>query len=160
MVGRALRVKEDGSNAIILDNAKLWKTHGLITKEHEWRLDGIHTNNRDCAVENERGEVIERKDEILEEVKNLDMEQIDEIGQNSVQVIIHLRQRNRIIFIEKFVLSSFPDCNHKVAKHLLQLKSEYIFDVMVIDLNGIYITYDTAIKKNGQNGKKTDWSIF
>ncbi len=44
--GRALRVKEDGSNAIILDHANNWMRHGLPDDHIEWTLDSKKRDSR------------------------------------------------------------------------------------------------------------------
>lgn len=51
MVGRGLRNKNNQSKQLlILDNAGLWKTHGLITKEHLWTLNGIEKSYDTIAI--------------------------------------------------------------------------------------------------------------
>ena len=40
MVGRAMRPAPGKAAALVLDNAGLWKTHGLVTTEREWKLEG------------------------------------------------------------------------------------------------------------------------
>lgn len=77
MVGRAIRPKRDKSAALILDNASLWKTHGLITKDIKWSLDGAAKSIKTIACRNLlTGEVDEKDPKNIVEVEGLEMEEI------------------------------------------------------------------------------------
>ena len=77
MVGRALRKKVDGSQALILDNAGLWKKHGLVTKQRKWRLDGVAVTTDTVAVKNiSNEEVLESEPKNIFEVDGLEMQEI------------------------------------------------------------------------------------
>ncbi len=154
MVGRALRPNPDGSNAVILDNAKLWKTHGLITREHEWTLDGVDRNVQNIAEINEREGECEREDEIMYEVKELDMEQVDEILTTSLLITIHLVAKNIVIYEESIKLKRFPDPNMQISGRLAQLKTEYCFDTVAIFAKGVFILKEVSLKKKWSNWKK------
>lgn len=77
MIGRAIRKKENNAPALILDNACLWKTHGLITKDIQWSLSGAETSIESVAVRNKKtGEVNEVQLNKVIEDENLEMEEI------------------------------------------------------------------------------------
>ncbi|MFC4232179.1 DEAD/DEAH box helicase [Parasediminibacterium paludis] len=77
MVGRAIRKKPDGSSALILDNAKLWETHGLVSQDREWTLDGVIVSNRTKTIIDEKsGEV--KEVETPMELIGLGMKEVDE----------------------------------------------------------------------------------
>ena len=50
MLGRALRPKPDGSNAVLLDHTKNWAIHGLPTRPRRWSLAGVETEPREARV--------------------------------------------------------------------------------------------------------------
>lgn len=54
-VGRALRVFEGKSEAIILDHVGAVITHGLPDEDREWTLDGVKKRQRKAANDNEPG---------------------------------------------------------------------------------------------------------
>lgn len=84
MIGRAIRKKENNAKALILDNACLWKRHGLITKEIKWSLSGAETSNKVVAVRNkESGEVVEEQLTKVIEDENLEMEEISSFGEKT-----------------------------------------------------------------------------
>ncbi len=76
MVGRALRICEGKEQAIIIDNAGLWKTHGIITKDRKWTLDGAINDNSKVTVKRKDSELVELKEVNLIEIKGLEMEEI------------------------------------------------------------------------------------
>lgn len=80
MVGRGLRKKKDNSQTIILDNAGLWKKHGLVTKNHKWDLEGIKKDESTLTSWNSKtGEVVEITPKNVVEVEGLGMEELIEI---------------------------------------------------------------------------------
>jgi superfamily II DNA or RNA helicase len=84
MIGRAIRKKENNATALILDNACLWKRHGLINREIKWSLSGAETSNKVVAVRNkESGEVVEEQLTKVIEDKNLEMEEISSFGEKT-----------------------------------------------------------------------------
>lgn len=85
MVGRSLRKQIGKNHAIIIDNAGLWKTHGLITKDIKWSLGGLTTFNRSVAVKSQvNGEIYEAPFDKIKEIKGLEMQEIDELLPNNI----------------------------------------------------------------------------
>jgi superfamily II DNA or RNA helicase len=76
MVGRGLRKKNDGSQALILDNAGLWKKHGLVTKHRKWKLEGVENSAKTISVKNGTGEVEEKEPANVIEVEGLEMQEV------------------------------------------------------------------------------------
>lgn len=76
MVGRGLRKKQDGSQALILDNAGLWKKHGLVTKHRKWKLEGVENGTKTISVKNSVGIVEEKEPANVIEVEGLEMQEI------------------------------------------------------------------------------------
>jgi superfamily II DNA or RNA helicase len=50
MVGRGMRIFPGKSNGIVLDNAKLWEEHGLVTRERFWTLEGLKHSDRKIQI--------------------------------------------------------------------------------------------------------------
>jgi superfamily II DNA or RNA helicase len=76
MVGRGLRKKQDSSQALILDNAGLWKKHGLVTKQRKWKLEGLENSAKTISVKNGTGEVEEKEPANVIEVEGLEMQEV------------------------------------------------------------------------------------
>jgi hypothetical protein len=66
MIGRVLRRKADGSDALILDNAMLYKEHGLISRKREWTLAGVKDKVLAQVTVNESMEVSESLVDLIE----------------------------------------------------------------------------------------------
>ncbi|WP_439504868.1 DEAD/DEAH box helicase [Sediminibacterium sp.] len=87
MIGRAIRKKENNAPALILDNACLWKTHGLITKDIQWSLSGAETSNKVVSVRNkESGEVVEIQSNKVIEDESLEMEEISRFNDDKKEI--------------------------------------------------------------------------
>ena len=76
MVGRGLRKKKDGGQALILDNAGLWKRHGLVSKLRKWKLEGVESNIEIVAVKGNSNEVEEVEPKNVVEIEGLEMQEI------------------------------------------------------------------------------------
>ncbi|MFN4915310.1 MAG: DEAD/DEAH box helicase [Sphingomonadales bacterium] len=50
MVGRGMRIFPGKTHGIVLDNAKLWEEHGLVTRERFWTLDGLKNSDKEIEI--------------------------------------------------------------------------------------------------------------
>lgn len=53
MVGRVMRPAANKDSGIVLDNAGLWRMHGLVTKDRKWKLSGKKQKGRKKSLEEE-----------------------------------------------------------------------------------------------------------
>ena len=116
MVGRGLRVKSDGSQALILDNAGLWKRHGLVTKNRKWQLEGVENSVKTIAVKNAKGEVEEREPKNVIEMEGLEMQEIaDIVSTNSPLPVKPVNLKITIHFVKQSKVDSSYTCDEENA---------------------------------------------
>ena len=105
MVGRGLRKKTDGSQALILDNAGLWKKHGLVTKPRKWKLEGVENSTQTIAVKNNGGDVEEKEPANVIEVEGLEMQEIAHFASTNppeiaepvgIEITAHFVKQNKV----------------------------------------------------------------
>lgn len=147
MVGRGLRVKTDDSQALILDNAGLWKRHGLVTKHRKWQLEGVENSVKTIAVKNANGEVEEREPKNVKEVGGLEMQEIaDFVSTNSpvtvkpvnLKIAIHFVKQNKVessyTYNEENIFTMEP-----ISNWFAELKAALKPEEIIISLKGIQI---------------------
>jgi superfamily II DNA or RNA helicase len=91
MVGRCLRKSEGKNHAIIIDNAGLWKTHGLITKDITWTLDGVTINNTNVARKVNGNEVIEEPYDRIKEIAGLEMQELISVFPQNFDILSSIK---------------------------------------------------------------------
>jgi superfamily II DNA or RNA helicase len=98
-VGRVMRPFENKPFGLILDNACLWKEHGLVTQHLNWSLDGGVSINREKVVKDENNEIqVETGNNNLEEIEGIELIEIDEVLNNHATVKLSI---NEICFLLK-----------------------------------------------------------
>ena len=120
MIGRAIRKKENNESALILDNACLWKTHGLITKDIKWSLSGAETSIESVAVRNKKtGEVNEVQLNKVIEDENLEMEEISRFNdEKKRKKIIPTKIDKKAIALKKWSIIHNAKSNELHLKNL------------------------------------------
>jgi hypothetical protein len=79
MVGRALRIADSKSHAIIIDHTQNWAIHGLPTRPRLWSLEGVKDPSAvPSLVRTETGEVkAEKPETIILEQAHLALREIE-----------------------------------------------------------------------------------
>lgn len=132
MVGRSLRKNKGKDIAIIIDNAGLWKTHGLITKDITWSLKGLNSNNKSIAVKSSvNGEIYEVPISKIAEIKGLEMQVIESTSNISLD-------KSENISIQ-FNLSDNSIIGYNISKNLADSTLEYLTKVLDKILNHLFI---------------------
>jgi superfamily II DNA or RNA helicase len=65
MVGRALRISEGKSHAIVIDHTHNWAIHGLPTRPRLWTLEGVKLEPTLPLIRTLTGEIIEERPELM-----------------------------------------------------------------------------------------------
>lgn len=78
-VGRVMRPFPGKKYGIILDNAMLWETHGLISKNFKWNLEKGCINNYENDLSSSKNDSCEEVSFTPYEMLGLNMVQVDEI---------------------------------------------------------------------------------
>ncbi len=79
MVGRGMRIFPGKECGIILDNAKLWEEHGLISRERNWTINGLNKSadkTIKVRLKNDSDEESNRDIEIPQESNQLELIEI------------------------------------------------------------------------------------
>ncbi len=79
MVGRGMRIFPGKEFGIILDNAKLWEEHGLVSRERIWTITGLNKSsdkNIKIRLKNDSVEESKRDIEIPQESNQLELIEI------------------------------------------------------------------------------------
>lgn len=134
-VGRCMRPAIGKDFAIVLDNAGLWKEHGLPKIDREWTLKGIYVNNEMKKIKgkiphkNSNNKLPNESTQIeLIEVENIEDANLSEIEKLIINKKIKTME-NRIIEITENIqnlTSDFHTVSSKIAKDAIakELKSK------------------------------------
>lgn len=144
MVGRGLRKKTNSCQALILDNAGLWKKHGLVTKNRKWRLEGVVNDIKTIAVKNAKGIVEEKEPKNVVEIAGLEMQEIATMVSKTeptfekavnISVIAHFIKANKLINTHTSSnLSSFSiEATNAVISKLIAAQN---LDEIIIQIKG------------------------
>ena len=106
MVGRGMRIFPGKECGIILDNAKLWEEHGLVSRERNWTITGLNKSadkNIKVRLKNESDEESNRDIEIPQESNHLELiEIVDDIIEIASETK-HLDEISRVLLIPNFI---------------------------------------------------------
>ncbi len=140
-IGRCMRPHTNKANGIVLDNAGLWKEHGLPKMERNWRLEGIDKNDPKSnllGITEKVGQEISEPQESrairLIEVGDLENQQLynvirfHDIDKNLTdKKIITMRERTEDLIkkIEKFELLKSNETDIEDKKNLEAIINKY-----------------------------------
>lgn len=96
MVGRGMRIFPGKECGIILDNAKLWEEHGLISRERNWTITGLNKSvdkNIKVRLKNDSDEESNRDIEIPQESNQLEL---IEIVDDNIELELENKQLDEI----------------------------------------------------------------
>jgi len=106
MVGRGMRIFPGKECGIILDNAKLWEEHGLVSRERNWTITGLNKSadkNIKVRLKNDSDEESKRDIEIPQESNQLELiEIVDDIIEIASETK-HLDEISRVLLIPNFI---------------------------------------------------------
>jgi superfamily II DNA or RNA helicase len=129
ILGRVLRVKDDKSEAIILDISNCSKEHGLVNSPKNWNLDNIDPNlekgDRKLIAYNAKDEMVDDLEEITEEglevteVSYDDFLKHSKMGVEEAQSInsdIVDQKYNKLCEIRDIISQKLPQYNFEIPK--------------------------------------------
>jgi hypothetical protein len=163
MIGRILRRDQNNQSktALILDNAMLWKEHGLVSMDREWFLRGggdIEDDFESYVDENKEVKLRKRKRNPIKEDKNLELQEIDSIVNNNkkkskrihvkkFQFTLQFLTKNKIIHEEHIYVKKLPDETKRIENKLGKLTKEKQYDEVVIKTNNNHFIHWKKKKK-------------
>jgi len=154
MVGRGLRKKKDGGEALILDNAGLWKRFGLVTRNRRWKLEGVEEKEQPDAVKSDTGVVTEEVPKNVIEIDGLGMQEIalisnlpkeQPIKERQLTFTAYLLKQNKLL--KTFVLKKQSEINMMpLVDYITNLEETKKPDEMIITITGLVIPNDWEAK--------------
>lgn len=151
IVGRILRVKDDGEEAIILDIANCSKEHGLVTTPRKWGLQNqnpnIENKNKILVGKSSKGltddievisdENLEVEEITYEEYLSQKQDGVEKAEENNKELDNQIEEiYNKII---EYVQNLFP--KHQVKKDTWSYKEVIIADYLKFSYNNVKINY-------------------
>ncbi len=110
MVGRGMRIFPGKECGIILDNAKLWEEHGLISRYRNWTINGLNKSadkTIKVRLKNDSDEESNRDIEIPKESNQLELiEIVDDYNPKQIELQNddkHLDEISRVLLIPNFI---------------------------------------------------------
>jgi len=156
MVGRGLRKKKDGGEALLLDNAGLWKRFGLVTRNRRWKLEGVEETVNTEATRSESDEITEEEPKNVSEDDGLELAEIAAVSNlPSEQLLIkkqltftaYLLQQNKLF--KKFELKKQSEINMMpLVDYIINLSPTDKPDELIITITGLTIPADWEAKLN------------
>ncbi len=184
-VGRVMRPFENKPFGLILDNACLWKEHGLVTQHINWTLDGGVTIEREKVFEDENNEIqVETANNLIKEKKGLELVEIDEvlIAQEDTKLSINeicfllkkdtqLRQFINILSFYKYGnheiriqdLSLFEENkipNERLLSHLLDTTIEESNSIKFSKVSDFLLTYYKDLNEKEVNNRNINFGLY
>jgi superfamily II DNA or RNA helicase len=110
MVGRGMRIFPGKECGIILDNAKLWEEHGLISRYRNWTINGLNKSadkTIKVRLKNDSDEESNRDIEIPQESNQLELiEIVDDYNPKQIELQNddkHLDEISKVLLIPNFI---------------------------------------------------------
>jgi hypothetical protein len=117
MVGRGMRIFPGKECGIILDNAKLWEEHGLISRYRNWTINGLNKSadkTIKVRLKNDSDEESNRDIEIPQESNQLELiEIVDDYNPKPIEI-----KQTDILLDEISMVLLIPDFIYSLKKKL------------------------------------------